>query len=269
MKRTLCVGVLLLASCVRPVPPESLEQALERLAQGRDAVGDATFKATSKMTMLTGPIRSTGGETMDVQYLRDGEARLLRLKERMVQTMRLPDGKRRQVTMDAVVVFDGKFAWTELEHSLLLPRRTVFKDNISKQRLDRLGFGSMSLLAGLHLDLRERFRDARETSALKLVGRGTAAGRATTIIEATLKAEALANVPAQDRASTPARTVTHFDDASGFPLALKAYSAAGKEMISFAATDLRLNAGVARRVFDYTPPKGVQVRDLTKGKKDP
>ncbi len=239
---------------------ETADEAIDRIAKASEAVKDLTTKSDMAMSMTNpmtkAPMKMTA--TMDMQMLNDAGKRLLRVTNQITQEGALPAGAKMQMT--TLVVFDGQIAWVESRNAMM-PQPMVVK--MKMEAISNMA-GMKSGGMGLALqDVKQAVAQMKQMFDLKLIGPGNVLGRPTTRIEATPKAEMIAKLPEMARTMMPTRMVTDYDDATGTPLALKAYNAQGEESMTVTVTDLKVNTGVDKALFTYTPPQGVQVRDMT------
>ena len=259
--RKVMLGVLAAVSawglCARA---ETVDEAVDRLAKAAEAVKDLTAKSDMVMNatnpMTKAPMKITAA--MDMQMLNDAGTRLFRTANQMTQEGALPGGAKMQIT--TLVVFDGQIAWVESKNPML-PQPIVVK--MKMETLSRMQGGVKGGMGLGIQDVKQAVAQLKQMFDLKLLGAGTAMGRPTTRIEAIPKPEAIEKLPEIARTMMPARLVTDYDDATGTPLLMKAYDAQGKETMSTTVADLKVNAGVDKALFTYTPPEGANVQDMT------
>jgi len=104
---------------------------------------------------------------------------------------------------------------------------------------------------------------AGENAEIKVAGKGTVAGRPTTIIEMSAKGEV------RPGSMRPTKVVVQFDDATGAAVSGQDFNAAGDVLMAFAATEVKANAGLDKKLFTYTPPEGAKVLDGTQPTQEP
>jgi hypothetical protein len=234
--------------------PESADEAMVRLIEAYDGVRDAHVKTRWSMTLSTPGAPSAGGGTEETWYRWDGDVCLLRNESGNVQRVSMGESKV-ELTFTALVVIDDQYAWTSGNHTLLGP--FAFKSKRSDAPSLVGDSESLGLIFGLHRHLRTRYRETAAKADIRVVGKGQWNGRATTIIETALRAEALAKRPRDERSDTPVRSVIEFDDGAGIPLVVVAYTVKGEEVLSIRAVELETNVGLSRDLFKFVPPEGV------------
>jgi hypothetical protein len=164
---------------------------------------------------------------------------------------------------NTVSVNDGQTLWTENTRRPGDAPVQVLRQRVPARGGLRLG-GSLAAIdspystAGLKAEMKE----LGEWIDLKLVGKGSVAGRPTTTIEFGVRAERLKGWGEPKRAATLARSVAEMDDATGAALALKDFSGTGEMLRSLTATEVKANAGLDKKLFAYSPPEGAEVTDL-------
>jgi len=203
--------------------------------------------------------------TAEFQMLRDGEKCLLRLavsytEERQARGPGTPSEKRQE---SQLVVNDGQCVWME--------GRRAGSDVADVRKQGNPGDGlkvrgrSMALLAGAYTarGLKGETEELSKRMDVKLGGKGSVAGRPTTVIELSSRAARPQDPDEQVRGTRPARSVCELDDATGVALAVKDLNWVGDVVMSIAATEAKANTGLDKKLFTYTPPEGVKVEDRT------
>ncbi|MFP4055719.1 MAG: LolA family protein [Candidatus Brocadiia bacterium] len=270
MKRlvALCAGFALAATA--SAGAETLDEAVERLAKAEQGVDDLAAKAKLDMTTGTAQVTMTISGTTDTKMRRSEDHRLVRAATEMTAKMDnppqgMPGGG--EMKMTQLMVVDGDFMWMEMKNPGL-PQPMVMKMNIPDPSAAGsslqggamgMGMGAASLVA----DLKGQFERMKTMSDLKLVGPGKVLDRPTTVVEATYKPEVLEKLPKQALAKMPTRMVIDFDDATGQVLALQGFSSDGTQRIAMETTQIEVNQGIEKTLFQYSPPAGAKIRDLT------
>ncbi|MFC1805909.1 outer membrane lipoprotein carrier protein LolA [Planctomycetota bacterium] len=241
---------------------ETSNEAIERLARAYDAVKDVHLETAASMAMVIHGEQLTRTDTSEVWLRRDGEVLLYRVETKNVQRVPWPGFALSEITTEAVMVIDGEFSWLTAADPMF--GKWATKDRVGNAKSPGSDAAAMGLMNGLHVDLRERVRKTAATCTLEKIGRGTVLGRSTTIIETTLSEDEVLMLPVGERRSTPVRSVMHFDDTSGFPLAVQAYTLDGTKMMDLKPVKFQLNGGVSRKLFTFTPPEDYRIIDKTK-----
>jgi len=270
MRKLVGRGLCVVLACCAWASAETLEQAVERLAKSADGVKDLYMRTTLNVsTAVMGTSIKVQG-TAKLYTLRQGEKRLERMVMTAIQEVKLPGGEMPgggKMKVTSVTVNDGKFLWAETRNPML-PKPMVMKMKIPEAGgLATPGAGGPMKGLGLgtgQADLRKVIEAMKQVCSLKLLGPGTVAGRPTTRLEATFKAEALGKMPEMMKNAVPRKMVMDWDNATGMPIGMKAINAKGKVMMRMAATEIKVNQGLDRSLFTYKPPPGVTVRDMTK-----
>ena len=256
--RGLCVALL----CGAWAGAETLDEAVARLTKAATETRDVSIKYTVKgverMTMRATPFSGT----MEFQMLRDGGKTLLRIAANL--TGEVPGKEegappqKREVRM--LSVNDGEFVWTERPAG---PDRNLRADKSLPRDRQGLGLGPLSgpvegayAAAGLkgHFEWFQRAYD------ITLGAKGAVAGRPTTVFDMVRKREGAEKA---EPSRAPVRLVTELDDATGATLVVKSTNAAGEAILDIAATEVKANTGLDKKLFTYTPPEGMKVIDRT------
>ncbi|HUT34341.1 MAG TPA: hypothetical protein VNE39_12720 [Planctomycetota bacterium] len=277
MKKQLLRGLCVALLCGAWAGAETLDEAVARLAKAAAETRDVTIKFTiqgARYQMPDGGGKAVKSRTMsgtgEFQMLRDGDKCLMRAtasitEERPAKDPAAAPEKREQ---SLLAVNDGQFSWKEERRSGQDEAR-VRKEAIPDGGGLDLGRGAIASLdapyktTGIKGEL-----DKAEDADVKVVGKGSVAGRPTTIIEVAVKAERLQSMDEAQRVMRPVRSVVQFDDATGAAVRGQDFNGAGDEVMGFAATEVRANAGLDKKLFAYTPPEGAKVRDQTQPAKD-
>lgn len=258
-----CVALL----CGAWAAAETLDEAIARLAKAAAETRDVTMKFTMQGARYQMPegggkavkIRTMAG-TGEFQMLRDGDKCLMRAtasitEERPAKEPGAAPEKREQ---SLLAVNDGQFSWKE-ERRSGRDEVQVVKEPAHKEGGLGLGRGSIAFLDAPYkaTGIKGMLDQMGQGADIKVAGKGTVAGRPTTIIEVSAKGE----VPLG--AMRPARVVVHLDDATGAAVSGQDLTASGDVQTAFAATEVKANAGLDKRLFTYAPPEGAKVRDTT------
>jgi len=240
---------------------ETLEQALDRIAKAAAGVSDFSLKYTTSL-----PGNETGFDedaviTGELHGLREGKTWLFRHTTTMVPAdpaKRKAKGDGHPPTTTLLEVSDGQFLWTETQ---VEGGRKAAKERAPEDGLP----DAMPCLLTLYPGSAAEMRKAKN---LKLVGKGTFAGRAATIIEQSDEPQPGKGGGPKEQ-DVPARSVIHFDDASGIVLSMTLTDARGKERPLETLSELKVNSGLKKDFFTYTPPPGTQVEDRSRPSKPP
>jgi len=259
--RGLCVAML----CGAWAAAETLDEAIDRLAKAAAETRDLTVKYTVQGIETTPVRKRTMTGTMEFQMLRDGGKTLLRMAASLTaEEQGKEEGAppvKREVKM--LSVNDGEFMWTERPMG---PDRAVGVEKALPRARQGLGLGDLSgpiegayAAAGLkgHFEVFQRGND------ITLGAKGTIAGRRTTVFDVIRKQEGADKAPEPGRGGPPVRMVAELDDATGATLALKFINAAGEVARDQMAIEIKVNAGLDKTLFTYTPPEGMKVVDRT------
>jgi len=259
MRKVMLGGLAVLFAWGLAARAETVDEAVDRLAKASESVKDLTVKSDMIMNatnpITKAPMKITAA--MGMQILNDAGLRLFRASNQMSQEGALPGGAKMEIT--TLMVFDGQIAWVESRNPMM-PQPIVVK-----MKMDALN-NMPGMKGGLGLgiqDVKQAVAQMKQMFELKLVGAGNVLGRPTTRVEAVPKPEMIEKLPEMARSMMPVRMVTDYDDATGTPLLMKAFNAQGQETMSTTVSDLKVNAGVDKALFTYTPPPGVEIKDMT------
>ena len=246
---------------------ETLDETVDRLTKAAAEARDVSIKYTVQgtETTLVGKKRTFSG-TMEFQMLRDGGKTLLRMAASL--TAEEPgEGEgappvKTEVKM--LSVNDGEFVWTERPMG---PNRAVGVEKALPRAREGLGLADLSgPIEGAYavVGLKGLVESLQRQSDITLGPKGMVAGRPTTVVDIARKQEGVAKGPLPGRGGPPVRMMVSLDDATGATLALKFTNATGEVSRDQAAIEVKVNSGLDKTLFTYTPPEGVTVRDRTK-----
>ncbi len=268
-KRLVCVALV----CGAWAGAETLDEAVTRLtkaaAETRDLAAKFTIQGAryemqpdSDKLVKTGTMSGTG----ELQALRDGGKWLMRLAASIIDERqgRDPADAPEKRQENVLAVNDGQFSWKEQRRSgrdavSVVKQLAPVEGGIGADR------GSAAFLEAPFktTGIKGVFDKMGERAEIKVAGKGTVAGRPTTIIEISAKGEAV------ERRVRPAKMIVQFDDATGTAVSGQDVTAAGDVLMGFAATEVKANAGLDKKLFAYTPPEGAKVVDRTQPAKPP
>ena len=271
MRKALSHGVWVALVCGAWAGAETLDEAVDRLAKAAAETRDVKIQyavqgvqpAESAGALKAGK-RNVAG-TGEFLMLREGDKCLQRLATNLTieapgQGEKAPPAKSQRNTLS---VNDGQTLW--LEDSKQPGNEPV---QVQKQRVPaRSGLRLRGSLTAIDspfttTGLKAEMKEMAQRLDLKLVGKGTVAGRPTTTLEFAVKPERMENWGEGRRAAALARSLIEMDDATGAALALRDFNGAGELLRSLTATDVKVNSGLDKKLFAYTPPEGVKVTDL-------
>ena len=261
--RGLCVAML----CSAWAGAETLDEAVARLTKAAAETRDVSAKFTiqgARYQMPDGGGKAVKSVTMsgtgELQVLRDGDKCLMRLaasitEERQGKDPAAPPEKRE---LSALAVNDGQFSWKEQRRSGRDEVRVV-KESAPTGGGVGVERGAIAFLDAPFktTGIKGEFDKAGKEADIKVAGKGTVAGRPTTIIELSAKGER------PQGGMRPARIAVQFDDATGAAVSGQDTNGAGDVLTGFAATEVKANTGLDKKLFTYTPPEGAKVRDET------
>jgi len=267
-KRMLCVALL----CGAWAAAETLDEAVARLTKAAAETRDVAVKFTiqgARYEMPEGGGKPVKRESMigtaELQMLRDGAKCLMRVAASIVEERPAKDPaaapeKREE---SALVLNDGQFLWKQEQRSGGQPR--VVKEPVPTEGGFGPERGSLVFLDAPFktTGIKGVLDKAGENAEIKVAGKGTVAGRPTTIIEMSAKGEV------RPGSMRPAKVVVQFDDATGAAVSGQDLNAAGDVLRGFAAIEVKANAGLDKKLFAYTPPEGAKVVDRTQPAKEP
>ena len=272
MKTRLLGGLCVAMLCGGWAEAESLAEAVARLDKAAAGVRDLAIKFALDGASYRVPEGSarpvkkmTISGTAEFQMLRDAGKCLMRVAASTVQEWQGTDPaappERRQENQ--LVVNDGQFHWTEARRSGS-DVVSVRKEGGPADGLNVRG-RSQALLDGAYRTrgLKGEIEELAKRADVRLGGKGSVAGRATTIIELSARAKRPDDPNGLVHGMPPARSVCELDDATGAALALKDLNWVGDMVMSISATEVKVNSGIDRKLFSYTPPAGAKVRDVT------
>jgi len=271
MRRALPHGIWIALLCGAWAGAETLDEAVDRLAKAAAETRDVKIQyavqgvqpAGSAGAARAGKRTVTG--TGEFLMLREGDKCLQRLATNLTIEAPGPDAKAppTKATRNTLSVNDGQTLW--LADTGRPGKQAVL---VQKQRAPaRGGLRLRSSLATIDspyttTGLKAEMKEMGQYLDLKLAGKGTVAGRPTTTIELGVKAERLKGWGEGRIAAALARSLVEIDDATGAALALKDFNGAGELLRSLTATDVKVNAGLDKKLFAYSPPEGAEVIDL-------
>jgi len=164
-----------------------------------------------------------------------------------------PNGE--QATVERKSVSDGKFRWEETR----IPEfgvRTVVKENADAP--DRM--------TGLRADLDSlsAFGEMKEMYTLRLTGEDTLNGEKVWLLEGDFNEEYLKKNPKAESLIPMMKTVKVWVNQQDlYWRKMVDYDPDGHQTIIVEVDNVKLNGKVDEALFDYTPPEGAQVHDMT------
>jgi outer membrane lipoprotein-sorting protein len=245
---------------------ETLDEAVARLTKAAAGTRDVTIKYTIKgverMTTKSTPFSGT----LEFQMLRDGGKTLLRFAATLTGEVPAKEegGPPQKIERKLLSVNDGQFVWTERargKSGILIAYKDVPRDR-EGLGLEHLsgpieGAYAASGLKG-HLNFFQR------NYGITVGAKGAVAGRPTTVFNLLRKQAEEEKAPDPSAGGPPAKMVVELDDATGATAIAKWFNAAGEVVWDIAATEVKANAGLDKKLFAYAPPDGMQVIDRTK-----
>ena len=150
------------------------------------------------------------------------------------------------MTMDAKTVNDGVFVWHETRNSMM-PMIQVMKMKVGQNVPGQGSSGAPD----------ESVEQMKKEFNFTKVGEDTIDGRKMFVLEGTPKGEAMRG--------TPISTVKYYIDQESLVVRRSVMlDKAGKEVGRFDLTNIKLNEALDPKLFEYTPPPGAQVQDMTR-----
>ncbi len=268
MRMRLLGGLCVALACGAWAGAETLDEAVARLAKAAAETRDVTVKLTlqgAQYEMQQGSDKVVKTRTMsgtgELQVLRDGGKCLMRLAVKITEerqgkdTAAAPEKRERNV----LAVNDGQFLWKEQPRPGRDPAPVVKEQAPAEGGIGaNRGSGAFLEAPFTTTGIKGLLDKMGGGAEIKVAGKGTIAGRPTTTIEISAKGERV------QMGLRPAKIVVQFDDATGAAVGGQDVTAAGDVLMSFAATEVKANAGLDRKLFTYTPPEGAKVVDETK-----
>jgi len=241
---------------------ETLDEAIRRMAEGAKAVRDLTVRYETKIDeSVPGDFLFKGSGVTELQTAREGNLRLFRILSRSTITTTPTGGiaRRSERHESSTRVIDGKFDWLETRSG-----QPVRVSVVKLPMPDGPGMGAGLFIIGpgdpcvLAADPEALFQAIRMEGTARMTGKGTVAGRPTTQIKVTYRT---------GRPSDADAAFLDLDDATGTVLAFKSLRPQGSTLYSQTATRFEVNTGLDRKLFTYSPPPEVKIRDQTPGAK--
>ncbi len=227
-------ATLLLASPVfaAPTVEELLKSLSAKAAETKTAEGDLAIQMSAPMDMKgVGKLYMAKAEV-------DGKT-----VEKMLSTVKMtmtgPDGE--AMTMDIKMVNDGQFVWQEMRMSMM-PGTQVMKTRVEQENLS----------VGPNSDIEQMKKQFDFTA----VSEEKIDGRPVYVLTGKPKAE----TPMADQVSL---VRLYVDSKTSFFRRLITIDKDDKEMVRFDLTNVKINEKIDPKMFEYTPPEGAQVRDMT------
>jgi outer membrane lipoprotein-sorting protein len=224
------------AAYAAPTVDEVLKMMGDKDAKVKTMQADMTMAMESPM----GPMKAAGKMCVSKTEV-DGKT-----VRKSLTTMKMTmEAEGMSMTMDNKMVNDGTFMWHEMRNSMN-PMVTVMK-----MRAGQAGPGQ-----GPGADVEESVEQLKKQFDFTKVGEDTIDGRKMYVLEGTLKEEM--------QKGSPMTGARYYLDAETLVVRRTVMlDKAGKEMGRMDLTNVKLNEAVDAKTFEYTPPAGAQVRDMT------
>ena len=152
--------------------------------------------------------------------------------------------------MKQIIVSDGKTAWTYQPAMNMVTKIDMEKVKAESQ-------GEMPEKIGS--DISKAFNGLTDGS-ISYVRSDTADGVKVSVFQGTPEIKEAPNMPFK-----PAKIEIWVGDDDGLARKMIMYNDEGKEMMTQSYTNVKLNVPVDDSIFEFTPPEGAQVMDMTEG----
>ena len=158
--------------------------------------------------------------------------------------------------INMLTVMNGKLLWTILMGDDGKPQRVMKVD--VKEMEDITG-----KKPGTGMDAMNMLQDFQNKYDLEYKGEQELKGEKVYVLEGTAKEEPEESSPAGMQQPTPPTIVMYLSVKGGYPLKVVHKDKDSKTTMSIEYTNVKYNTGIEDSAFDYTPPEGVQVMDMT------
>lgn len=245
MSKYAVVASLLAACLLVSVPAFALpspDELLKMMADKQDTAKTMQADTVSTFSTPQGPMKGTG-KIYTSRTEVDGKP-LYKSNTTMKMTM---EAEGVSMTMDSKTVNDGLFVWHEMRNSMM-PMVMVVKTRAGQT------VPGQGPAAGPDDSIEQMKKEFNFTR----VGEDTIDGRKMYVLEGT---------PRVAQRDNPLATVKYYIDQEQFYCRrMIMLEQAGKEMGRFDLTNIKLNSALDPKLFEYTPPPGARVQDMTGAK---
>jgi len=244
-----CLIVLLAGSRFASALP-TVEELEKKLAEVEKTM--KSFSGDAKMSGTEGQLAITATVSRVSLFVRDGDKILIKDRIAGDMTLRRPDG--RELALETKRISDGATVWQEMR------RAGTDRIQVIKKRADaKDDRGVASNQTPL-----EDFKTDREMYDLKVTGEETLDGEAVYVLEGTFQDAYLKKNPASaERGKTRHKIRRYYAKKDMLERNEIAHDTNGKLSYHLVVTNVKVNPEVDEKLFEYTPPPGAQVRDMT------
>jgi outer membrane lipoprotein-sorting protein len=226
---TLLISVAALAESLEEVQKQIIEKSTQQKSW------QAKMKSVQNFEMM-GTKSNTVSEGT-IEHMRKGDKALLR-QELETKMATSGGGEEQKQTIKTLTVSDGEFVWTMSDMG---GQKSAMKMRIPE--------------GGSPVVDKNYFKNFEKDYTLKLLPDAKADGKDCWVIEMTSK-----------QADQPVSTMTnYFAKDSGLLIKTDGKDKAGKTVLEMSMSDIKLNPTIAPERFEFKPPEGVVVMDMTKG----
>ncbi len=236
------LGVLSSPALAVPTVEELFKMMAEREAEVKTMQGDVNVVVNTP----AGPIKG-GGRAVTARSEEDGKT-IEKLFVSVKMTVKVAE---RTMTTETRTVNDGQFMWQEVRNSM----------PPSVQIIKKSGDSHMAGVSATMLTSEKDIDALRKLFDFKTVAEDVIDGRKVYLLQAGRRKNPQG--PGFRIWSLESGARYYVDQEELYVRRFVTYDAQGTEIIRFELTNVKLNEKVDPKLFEYTPPKGVEIIDKT------
>jgi outer membrane lipoprotein-sorting protein len=225
-----CLATVALGATLESVEKEIAEKSLAHKSM--------QFKMTMLQDITTEEMKMKSTSDSTMEYMQKGNTWNFRMESKTVGTQQVKGQPEQKDESRVLSICDGQFVYTLTESK---DQKTAMKTKIDPKQNT--------------MDAKALFDVLHEDNNIKLLPDETVDGKAVYVIEATPKKA--------EENSLYSKSLYYYQKDTGISVKYAAYDKAGKPVMTWTATDIRLDVDIPADRFVFKAPEGVQVMDMT------